>query len=98
MKEMRRRDFLKGSSMAVAAAGVVATMPFMPTVINAVDSEAPEADGAVASSSEAALNMTQPLIVRVNDLTSGAMQMFYGNQELTHNDPQLAARLFRATQ
>ena len=98
MKEMRRRDFLKGSGVAVAAAGVVASMPLLPAVINAVDSEAPEADGAVASSSEAALNMSQPLIVRVNDLTSGAMQMFYGDQEVTHSDPQLAARLFRAAQ
>jgi hypothetical protein len=98
MKEIRRREFLKGSGAAIAAAGVVATMPLMPAVINALDSEAPEADGAVASSSEAALTMSQPLIVRVNDLSSGAMQLFYGDQEVAHSDPQLAARLFRAAQ
>jgi TAT (twin-arginine translocation) pathway signal sequence len=98
MAEMKRRDFLKGGSMAVAAAGVVAAMPVLPALVNAVDTEGPEVDADAASTSEAALNMAQPLVVRITDLTSGSMQMFFGTQEVNYTDPQLAARLFRASQ
>jgi hypothetical protein len=99
MSEMKRRDFLKSGTMAVAAAGVAAAMPIVPAVMNAVDTEGPEVDSAAtASTSEVAANMSQPLIVRVNDLTSGSMQMFFGTREVAYTDPQLAARLFRAAQ
>ena len=99
MSQMKRRDFLKNSTMAMAAAGVAAAVPVVPTVLNAVDSEGPEVDSAAtASTSEVAANMSQPLIVRVNDLASGSMQMFFGTREVAYTDPQLAARLFRAAQ
>jgi hypothetical protein len=99
MPEMKRRDFLKSGTMAVAAAGAVAAMPIVPALVNVVDTEGPAADSAAAAStSEVAVNMAQPLIVRVNDLASGSMQMFFGTQEVAHSDPQLAARLFRAAQ
>jgi len=96
MAPMKRRDFLKGSTMAVAAAGVAAAMPLMPAVLNIADTEGPEADSAVASTSDAALTMSEPLVVRVTDLTTGAMQMFFGTHEVAYSDPQLAARLVRA--
>jgi hypothetical protein len=96
--EMKRRDFLKSGSIAVAAAGMAAAVPILPAVVNAVDTEGPEADSAVASTSEVAVNTAQPLVVRVNDLASGSMQMFLGTREVTYSDPQLAARLFRAAQ
>jgi Ubiquitinol-cytochrome C reductase Fe-S subunit TAT signal len=99
MSQMKRRDFLKSGTMAVAAAGVAAAMPIVPAVVNVVDTEGPAADSAAtAGTSEVAVNMAQPLIVRVNDLASGSMQMFFGTQEVTYSDPQLAARLFRAAQ
>jgi hypothetical protein len=99
MPGMRRRDFLKSGSMAVAAAGVAAALPILPAVVNTVDTEGPELDSAAtASTSEAAVNMAQPLVVRVNDLASGSMQMFFGTKEVAYSDPQLAARLFRAAQ
>jgi hypothetical protein len=98
MSGMKRRDFLKGGTMAVAAAGVVAAMPVLPALVNAVDTEGPEVDAEAASTSEAALNMAQPLVVRITDLASGSMQMFFGTQEVNYTDPQLAARLFRASQ
>jgi hypothetical protein len=98
MAAMKRRDFLKGGSMAVAATAVVAAMPMLPAVVNAVDTEGPEVDADAASTSEAALNMAQPLVVRITDLASGSMQMFFGTQEVNYTDPQLAARLFRASQ
>jgi TAT (twin-arginine translocation) pathway signal sequence len=98
MGEMKRRDFLKGGTAAMAAAGMIAAMPMMPALIGAMDTEGPEADSALAGGSDAGLTMAEPLVVRINDLESGAMQMFYGTQESTYNDPQLAARLFRASQ
>jgi hypothetical protein len=97
MPQMKRRDFLKSGTVAVAAAGVAVAMPMVPAVVNVVDTEGPAADSAVtASTSEVAVNMAQPLIVRVNDLASGSMQMFFGTREVTYADPELAARLFRA--
>ena len=67
MPEMKRRDFLKSGTMAVAAAGVAATMPIVPAVVNVVDTEGPEADSAAAANtSEVAVNAAQPLVVRVN--------------------------------
>lgn len=98
MNPMKRRDFLKGGTMTIAAAGVLAAMPMMPALLNAADTEGPEADAAMAGGSEAALTMTEPMVVRINDLASGAMQMFYGGQEVNYSDPQLAAQLFRAGQ
>jgi hypothetical protein len=96
---MKRRDFLKSGTIAVAAAGVAATMPIVPAALNVADTEGPEADSALAANtSEIAENATQPLVVRVNDLASGSMQMFLGTREVTYSDPQLAARLFRAAQ
>ena len=69
MSEMKRRDFLKSGTMAVAAAGVAAAIPIMPAVINAVDTDGPELDTTTAAStSEAAASMSEPLIVRINDL------------------------------
>ena len=99
MSEMKRRDFLKSGTMAVAAAGVAAAIPIMPAVISAVDTDGPEIDSTTAAStSEAAASMSEPLVVRVNDLSSGSMQMFFGTREVTYADPELAARLFRAAQ
>lgn len=99
MSEMKRREFLKSGTMAVAAAGVAAAAPIVPAVVNAVDTEGPEVDSAAtASTTEVAANMSQPLVVRVNDLASGSMQMFVGTREVAYSDPQLAARLFRAAQ
>ena len=64
MPEMKRRDFLKSGTMAVAAAGVAAAIPVVPAVVNVIDTEGPEADSATAAStSEVAVNMAQPLIV-----------------------------------
>ena len=54
MSEMKRRDFLKSGTMAVAAAGVAASIPIVPAVITAVDTEGPELDSTVASTSEVA--------------------------------------------
>jgi hypothetical protein len=98
MSEMKRRDFLKSGTMAVAAAGVAAAIPIMPAVINAVDTDGPELDTTTAASTSEAASMSEPLIVRINDLASGSMQMFFGTREVTYADPQLAARLFRAAQ
>ncbi len=98
MNPMKRRDFLKGGTMTIAAAGVLAAVPMMPALMGALDTEGPEADSALAGGSEAALTMSEPMVIRINDLASGAMQMFYGGQEVNYSDPQLAARLFKAGQ
>jgi hypothetical protein len=98
MPEMNRRDFLRGSSMAVATAGLVAAFPVLPTVVNAFDTEAPAIDSSAAATASEAASMSEPIVARVTDLSTGEIQMFWGTQEITYNDPQVAARLFQATQ
>ena len=97
MPEMNRRDFLRGSSMAVATAGLVAAFPVLPSVVNAFDTEAPAVDSSVAATTGEAMTMSEPIVARVTDLSTGEIQMFFGTQEITYNDPQMAARLVQAT-
>ena len=40
----------------------------------------------------------EPLVAHVRDLSTGEIGIFNGTREVVFNDPQLAARLFRAAQ
>ena len=94
MKEIERRLFLTRGSIAVAAAGVVTSVPGLASGLVAAEEEAPEAASAVEG--EAAV-MTEPLVAHVRDLATGEIGLFSGTQEIVFHDPTLAARLFHAT-
>jgi hypothetical protein len=40
--------------------------------------------------------MSEPVVARVTDVSTGEIQMFFGTSSSTVNDPQLAASLVRA--
>jgi hypothetical protein len=42
--------------------------------------------------------MSEPLVAHVRDLATGEIGLFSGTREITVLDPQLAARLIRASQ
>jgi hypothetical protein len=94
MKEFERRVFLTRGSMAIAAAGVVTSVPGLASGLVAADQEAPEAASVVDGETAA---MTEPLVAHVRDLATGEIGLFSGTREVVFNDPSLAARLFHAS-
>jgi hypothetical protein len=101
MAQVSRRLFLRNSGLAVAGAGVMSQIPFLGSLVGAGEAEAPAAaDAATASAGadEGAASLTEPLVAHVRDLTTGEIGIFNGTREVVFNDPQLAARLFRAAQ
>jgi hypothetical protein len=101
MSAVNRREFLTRGSIAVAAAGVVAAVPGLTSVLAIGESEAPAAadtaaaDTAVAT--EAAGTMTEPIVAHVRDLATGEIGVYSGTQEFVFRDPTLANRIFNAT-
>ncbi len=101
MNKLTRRAFLWRGSMAAGMAGAVATVPGLPALLatdtplatSAAETAGPEA--AAALPEDAA--MTEPLIVHVRDLSTGAMDLFVGTQQIAYTNPQLALRLYQAT-
>jgi hypothetical protein len=102
MGELSRRVFLRNSGLAVAGAGVMSQVPFLSSLIGAGEADAPAAagaaDAATAGTDEGAASLTEPLVAHVRDLSTGEIGIFNGTREVVLNDPQLAARLFRAAQ
>jgi hypothetical protein len=99
MREVSRRLFLKGSSAAALAAGAITTIPGLPAVLGAAETEAPADTGTAESAvteAEGAGSLSQPLVAHVRDLSTGEIGLYSGTREVTLVDPQLAARLARA--
>jgi hypothetical protein len=94
MGRLNRRQFLQKGSLAVAAAGVVSAVP---GVAAAFDDAAPAlSSDAPAAAEGAAPSISEPLIARVTDATTGEIQMFFGTNSTKVVDPQLANSLLRA--
>jgi hypothetical protein len=95
-----RRFFIKSGSAAVIAAGAISSIPGLPAAVGVLDTQGPgdadAAEGAVAGSESAV--MSEPLVAHVRDLATGEIGLFSGTREITVLDPQLAARLIRASQ
>ena len=99
MKAFERRVFLTRGSMAVAAAGVVASSPGLVSGLLSAEDEAQEAPAVISEAtgvSETAV-MTEPIVAHVRDLVTGEIGIFSGTQEVVFHDPTLAARLFNAS-
>jgi len=97
MAQVSRRLFLRNSGLAVAGAGVMSQIPFLSSLVGPAEADAPAAaDAATAGANEGAATMTEPLVAHVRDLSTGEIGIFNGTREVVVNDPQLAARLFRA--
>ena len=94
MGRLNRRQFLQKGSLALAAAGVASTLPGAAVVLT---DEAPVLGPETSAGVETAVpSMTEPLVARVTDASSGEIEMFFGTNSATVRDPQLAARLLRA--
>ena len=96
MAGVSRRTFLGRGSLAVAAAGVLSSVPGLSGLIGAAETEAPTADATVAGTDGAAASLTDPLVAHVRDISTGEISLFNGTREVIVRDPQLANRLLRA--
>jgi hypothetical protein len=94
MGKMDRRAFLKGSTIAVAAAGALSAMPTAaPALLGAV---AEGGSGPEAAGVEDLSGATVPLVARITDAASGEIELFFGETGVTTRDPELVGRLLRA--
>ena len=93
-----RRLFLRGSVALAAAGAAVATVPGLSGALAATENEAPGVEDAASSagiegSAAGTSSFAGPLIAHVKDLQTGEMSLFFGEKEITVNDPGLASRL-----
>jgi hypothetical protein len=99
MPGVTRRTFLGRGSLAVAAAGVLSSVPGIGALVGAAESGAPAADaaGADAAGADAAgADLTEPLVAHVRDAATGEISVFSGTREVVLRDPRLVAQLLRA--
>lgn len=92
MSGLSRRGFITRSSLTVAAAGLVSSLPAVPSAVTAAESEAPEAGSAISEADA----LAAPLVAHVTDLQAGEISLYSGEREVVLRDPALVARLFHA--
>ena len=98
MAGVSRRTFLGRGSMAVAAAGVLSSVPGLSGLLGAAETEAPAADASVAGADAGAADLSEPLVAHVRDLSTGEISLFNGTREVIVRNPQLASQLACACQ
>jgi hypothetical protein len=87
MEPTSRRNFLRNSSLTVAAAGVAATLPAGAAQALA-DAPRPLPNDA---------SVDEPVVAHVRDLRRGEVVLYTGEREVTITDRRLASLLYHAT-
>jgi hypothetical protein len=96
MAGVSRRTFLGRGSLAIAAAGVLSSVPGLSGLVGAAEADAPALDASVAGAEGGAANLSEPLVAHVRDFSTGEISLFNGTREVIVRDPQLARHLVRA--
>lgn len=94
MGDLSRRVFIRKGMMGAAAVSVAG--PLLPAIAGTVAGEAPEAEN-TAVEAPGVLSSAEPLVARIKDAASGEIELFLGEHQLTYHDPDLVARLVRAS-
>jgi nitrous oxide reductase len=95
MAEVSRRAFLQTGAGAAAAGAVIAATGIRPQSASASSTD--ESEESAAAAAAAAGSLDGPVVVHIQNARSGEMSIFSGEREVTYHDPQLVARLARAT-
>jgi len=94
MSRLDRRTFIKGTSLAVAAAGTLSALPAVaPALIGSVADELAPPAGEAAGDMEP---IAGPLVARVVDAVTGEVEVFFGETGVTTKNPELVRQLLRA--
>lgn len=96
MNFVTRRMFLRQGTVAVAAAGLVAStgLPLLSEI-----GASPELAGgaSVAPEITEAGQLAEPVVAHVGDLTRGTIDLFVGGRHVVFDDPGLAHAIVRAS-
>lgn len=105
LRDMSRRGFLRTGSVGVIAVGAVGSIPGLSGLLTSAEADAPEvapaASGTAAAVAPAAESDTSGLsqaAVHVTDMSTGEMRIFFGNQTITVQNPDLARSIGQAVQ
>lgn len=93
---LSRRSFVGRSSVGVAAAGVLATVPGLPSWLA---SSGPEASGAAGDANVAAGDAAaaeQSIVAQVTNVSRGDISLHINGTTVAVRDPQLARHIARA--
>lgn len=93
---LSRRSFVGRSSVGVAAAGVLATVPGLPSWLA---SSGPEASTAAGDANVVASDATvaeQSIVAQVNNVSTGDISLHINGTTVAVRDPQLARHIARA--
>ncbi len=93
MENVSRRKFLGRTTTAAAAVGTIAAVPGIPGVLNV---GRPTASSAAPTIPEGA-TLGEPIVAHVRDLATGEIDLFAGTRQVTIRDPQVVAKLFKAS-
>jgi hypothetical protein len=94
-----RRIFLKGSSLAVAAAGAAAAMPGLPGLLGDAEADAPGVEASAGAGASAASDLGaagETIVAHLRDASTGEIALYAGERQIVVRSPQLAAQLLRA--
>ncbi|HUY98571.1 MAG TPA: hypothetical protein VMW47_13310 [Verrucomicrobiae bacterium] len=94
METISRRTFLTRTSLGVAAAGAMATIPGASVL--AASRKRAAAPPAGAALLAGPLDRSGPLLVSITDARSGTLSILPGEGEMSRHDPALVASLLRA--
>lgn len=97
MSILSRRSFLTRGSLVVGGAGLAASIPGLPSLLTAAESDAPAVESAVTDEEVVAADTSGPLVAHLQDLRSGRISLFVGEREISVTNPGLAAQLYRST-
>jgi hypothetical protein len=95
---VNRRDFLIRGSAAAAAVGAGALLPGLPSSAGAAENQNSSVEGQSDAAQLPGADGALPLVARIRDVRTGEIDLFFGEHEVSYRDPQLAARLYNATQ
>src|SRR5262245_6172318 len=97
MSDVSRRAFLSRGAGAAAAGAVLATTGLQLGRSSLGRSPSSNPADAAPADAAAAASMSGPVVVHIRDAKTGEVSIFSGETEVAYRDPQLVARVARAT-
>lgn len=91
-----RRRFLGRGSVGVIAAGVLTSIPGLPSLLSGASSEAPAASGDASMVEGDTAGLGQSVVAHVRDVRNGIIDLHINGATVNVQNPQLAQQIARA--
>jgi hypothetical protein len=96
MQRFDRRLFLKGSSLGVAAAGALAAVPGLPSLLGEAEADAPAVDNAASGAATDVGVGGETIVAHLRDAATGEVAIYAGERQVIVRSSELVAQLLRA--